>query len=359
MDISVLKIQQTDREISAPPPKRRRLGVEAGVEDPGSSLSVDFEPRHHNTREKVPSANTTRLFSWNINGIDLFLPNTSKKITSFFKPTTSRSSLASSRSSNPRPNGQYGHLPDEVEQPSLRGFLARHKWPEVLFLQELKIKHGDTKALAAILASINNPLACRSNSQESVGDTGHTYTLITVLPRDRCNARGLGGSGKLYGVGTLLREDFAREWVACVREVGWDYEGRVSVVELKSPAHSPVTKHNEDVGGKTREASKENERSKPVALVNVYAVNGTSSPYRSPRTGAVIGTRHDRKLDFHRLLRDECICLQERGYHVVVAGDMNVARGVLDGYPGLRTWPRQHCVNWADFGRKFFWKGGE
>lgn len=39
---------------------------------------------------------------------------------------------------------------------------------------------------------------------------------------------------------------------------------------------------------------------------------------------------------------------------MVVAGDLNIAREPRDGFPNLRTVPRQHCVNRADFEEKFF-----
>lgn len=159
-----------------------------------------------------------------------------------------------------------------------------------------------------------------------------SYTVDTVLPRDKYNAKGF--QGKLYGVGTILRTDFARRYVTRVRSVDWDLEGRVSVVETCNP-------HGE----------------RPLALVNVYAVNGTSAPYKSPQTGKVVGTRHDHKLAFHSRLRDECLLLESRGFDVVIAGDLNIARGPLDGHPNLRTWPAQHCRNRADFNAKFF--GGE
>lgn len=120
-----------------------------------------------------------------------------------------------------------------------------------------------------------------------------------------------------------------------MREVAWDLEGRVSVVELKP-----------GVG-------------KPLALINVYAVNGTDAAYRDPRTGRVVGTRHERKREFHSLLKDECLRLEEMGFEVVVAGDLNVARERVDGWPRLRERPEVHCVNRADFNEKFFGEGEE
>lgn len=269
---------------------------------------------------------TIRIFSWNINGIDPFLPTQSTKITSFFQP------------SNP------SQQPTPPKSPSIRAFLARHGFPEVLFLQELKIQPSNPKPIAALLTSLNTPL----NPSDDALSPSRTYTLHTSLPRDKYNARGFGG--KLYGVGTILRADVAQSLVARVRDVPWDLEGRVSVVELHSLSPLPTTTPPSP-------SPQPNSLAKPLALLNIYAVNGTAAPYRCPTTGRPHGTRHDHKLAFHARLRDECLALEAIGFRVVVAGDLNVARGALDGWPGLRTWPRQHCVNRADFNGKFFGRG--
>jgi exonuclease III len=284
-----------------------------------------------------------RLFSWNINGVGPLLPSQTTKITSFFKPLDAISDDDIAAARRPRLSG-------------LRAFLSRHNWPEVLFLQELKIAQGDTKAVAALLSALNTP----SNAEDGKASPAdsRTYTLDAVLPRDRFNVRGF--QGKLYGVGTILRTDFAREHVACIRDVDWDREGRVSIVELKKKEKkntSQVMDPQQQQHDNNDETYDDDDDYKPLALINVYAVNGTSAPYRSPRDGRVtdtITTRHDHKRAFHSRLRDECLALEAQGFHVVVAGDVNVARGLLDGYPNLRTFPREHCANRADFNVKFF-----
>lgn len=58
----------------------------------------------------------------------------------------------------------------------------------------------------------------------------------------------------------------------------------------------------------------------------------------------------------HKLLAAECRALQADSFGVVLAGDLNIARAPIDGYPDLRTFPRQHCVNRADFEHHFFGK---
>lgn len=279
-----------------------------------------------------------RLFSWNINGVQPFLPSPTTPITSFFKPVPKQLEQTID-----------GELPSRDSEPGkptsagspLRTFLARHEWPEVLFLQELKINRQDQKTPTALLSALNTPLG--PNDQITASST---YTLDVNLPRDKFNARGFGG--KLYGVGTILRRDFASQHAATVRHAEWDLEGRVSIVELQRPSNGHLTRETESGQQSDKDTSH------PLALINVYAVNGTSAPYRSPENGQTIGTRHDHKISFHCKLRDECLHLEERGFDVVVAGDLNVARGRLDGHPNLRTWPKQHCINRADFNTKFF-----
>ena len=113
--------------------------------------------------------------------------------------------------------------------------------------------------------------------------------------------------------------------------MSWDVEGRVLVIETKAVDKVPK-----------------------LAIFNIYAVNGTELPYKDPNTGHTSGTRHDGKLRVHALLQAECRELEKTGFGVILAGDMNIARARLDGYPNLRTFPKQHCLNRADFEAKFF-----
>ncbi|OCL02112.1 DNase I-like protein [Glonium stellatum] len=283
-----------EQEITPPPTKRRRLSPPITVDSP--TLALDIPRRNKGT---------IRIFAWNINGIAPFLQ---PSITKFFHRTRS-SSVASSHSSS-----SLASAPSS--QASLRGFLRRHQWPQILLLQEVKINPQDTRSQKAVLTAINTP--CDSN------DDGPAYTVHFTLPRDRHNARAFGG--KVYGIASIMRRDFSDSAVETVREVDWDLEGRVHCIELRQQ----------------------------LAVFNVYAVNGTDNPYRSPVTGAVAGTRHDRKLAFHRLLVEECKRYEARGWKVVLAGDFNVARSVIDGWPNLRTYPEQHVRNRADFNAKFF-----
>ena len=77
-----------------------------------------------------------------------------------------------------------------------------------------------------------------------------------TLPHDPHNAQGSGG--KVYGIASIMRSDFRDAAVERVREADWDLEGRIHCVELRQQ----------------------------LAVFNVYAVNGTDSPYRAPRPRA-------------------------------------------------------------------------
>ena len=109
------------------------------------------------------------------------------------------------------------------------------------------------------------------------------------------------------------------------KEVSWDLEGRVLLLEIPN---------------------------RKVVVLNVYAVNGTENPYRNPQNGEIIGTRHDRKRAFHTELKRECKGYGDRGWKVVVAGDLNIARSPLDGFPGRRM-GEAHIKNRRDFEEKF------
>jgi exonuclease III len=241
------------------------------------------------------------VYSHNVNGISPYLQT---RITGFF-------------SSKECDAGVCGGEPS-----SLRGFLRRHGWPTLLFLQEVKISPDDRATITGLEKAVS---ADRESGEPH-------YVVRTCLPSDKHNARGFGR--KVYGVASIIREDFFDDCVDSVRTVEWDREGRIQIVETK--AFGPMPK---------------------LGIINVYAVNGTDLPYKHSETGAVIGNRHDRKLLVHAHLASECRTLETNGYGVIIAGDLNVARSAMDGFPKLRTFPPQHCVNRADFEAKFFARG--
>lgn len=235
------------------------------------------------------------LYSWNVNGVEPLLQTSIK---AYF---SSAEYSSSSFHSTP-----------------LRDFLRRHCWPALCFLQEVKIRPNDASTMRAIQRAV------------TLGEGGSPeYEVHFCLPSDKNNVRGFGG--KVYGVCSLIRKDFAMKSVDRVRSVDWDQEGRFLVVETKATERMPK-----------------------LAIFNVYLVNGTDNPYRDPSTGDVLGSRHDRKLQVHKLLQSECRRLEQEGFGVIIAGDINVARSPLDGHPKLRVFPHQHVVNRMDFEKRFF-----
>lgn len=193
----------------------------------------------------------------------------------------------------------------------------------MLLLQEVKIAPQDMKTQNAVRTAVNSKLPL----EQCFSVKGPLYEAQFTLPSDRYNARGFNGNGKVYGVCSIFRSDLRKSYDVNIRTVDWDNEGRISVIELASK------------GAK-------------LAIFNVYAVNGTDNPYRDSVTGDVRGTRHDRKLEVHQLVMQECMYLEQEGWDVILAGDMNVAPDTRDGYPKLRSFPKQHVLNRADFHRK-------
>lgn len=191
----------------------------------------------------------------------------------------------------------------------------------MLLLQEVKINPEDVATRSAVKRAL------LPDSKAFHGEPA--YKAHFCLPKDKHNARGFGR--KVYGVCTIIRQDYYDRAVDRVRECDWDLEGRILICETKADEKAPK-----------------------LAIINLYAVNGTDLPYKDPHTGQVVGTRHDRKLQVHALLQAECRQLEADGFQVILAGDMNIARSSLDGHPSLREHPRQHCVNRADFERRFF-----
>ena len=163
---------------------------------------------------------------------------------------------------------------------------------------------------------MNNPIEHETDDDT----TGPMYEASFSLPRDKYNATGFGG--KVYGVCTLVRRDVQNQ---TVKMVDWDLEGRLLVCEISNLR---------------------------LVVINVYAVNGTDYDYRDSETGKVIGTRHDRKREFHTLLANEIRGYEAKGWHVLVAGDFNISRSRNDSFPQLRT-GEEHVRNRADFERRF------
>lgn len=153
--------------------------------------------------------------------------------------------------------------------------------PDVLCLQEIRMRPGDVDDITAMRGLLPG------------------YQCHFALANDPRNVRFRGG--RAHGVATYVRG------TAIAATPAWDREGRVVVTS---------------VGG--------------LAVVNLYAVNGTSRPYVDPDTGVHRGTRHEHKQRFQTQLLDLAAELRAAG-DVVLAGDWNVSRSAADVTPRLRT----------------------
>jgi len=164
--------------------------------------------------------------------------------------------------------------------PALPTIVEEFGRPEVLCLQELRIRERDGQAISALERSLPS------------------YRCHHSLPRDPRNVTFRGG--RMYGVATFVQG----RWRAEVPS--WDLEGRVVLV-----------------------------RRPGLAIVNVYAVNGTSKPYFD-NAGCIAGDRHELKRRFQSSLMDLARELRKDGA-VIIAGDWNVSRTAQDTHPRLRT----------------------
>lgn len=158
--------------------------------------------------------------------------------------------------------------------------------PDVLCLQEVRVRPQDSALIASMRAALPG------------------YDCHCALNHDLHNGGFRGG--RAYGVATWLREGFN----ARALRYTWDTEGRVCVSGL--PAQR-------------------------LAIVNVYAVNGTSRPHFDHDRGAIHGDRHAFKQAFIARVADEMTALRAHGLRLVLIGDWNVSRTRLDTTPRLRT----------------------
>jgi len=188
-----------------------------------------------------------------------------------------------------------------------------------------------------------------NDTEEENADSGPEYDVWFGLPRDKFNARGPGGNGRVYGVCMLVRRDVAQREGVRVREVEWDQEGRVLALEI--PGASAGDGSKTGAGGGVDGVGAGQGSGGGLVVLGVYAVNGTTLPYRDPSTGTIMGDRHAHKRRFHTHLKDEVVRYEGDGWDIVVAGDLNVSRSSLDSYPSQRM-GAEHVANRADFERK-------
>jgi exodeoxyribonuclease-3 len=171
-------------------------------------------------------------------------------------------------------------------RPSLGEIVATLGAPDVLCLQEIRIRPQDETLIASARAALPG------------------YGCHLALNRDPENARFRGG--RAYGVATYVRERLD----AGHSVLAWDREGRVLITKLAA------------------------ER---IAIANVYAVNGTARPYYDHELGRVQGDRHAFKRSFNQRLMHACAELRQQGFQLVLIGDWNISREKIDTYPRLRT----------------------
>jgi exodeoxyribonuclease III len=160
--------------------------------------------------------------------------------------------------------------------------------PDVLCLQEVRIRPGDAPEIAAMASALPG------------------YACHYALCNDPWNAKFRGG--RAHGVATYLRTELRP---VPLPPPSWDHEGRVVAVALPELA---------------------------LLIVNVYAVNGTDRPYYDPQTGEASGDRHA----FKRRFQAELISyLREirADQQLVLLGDWNISRQRLDTWPRLRDEP--------------------
>jgi exodeoxyribonuclease-3 len=184
---------------------------------------------------------------------------------------------------------------------SLADVLDGLRTPDVLCLQEVRVRPRDRVLVERMRSALPG------------------YHCDYALNHDMRNATWHGG--RAYGVATWARTDFDPAPLT----FDWDREGRVVVSRIDS-MH--------------------------LAVVNVYAVNGTSRPYWSHELGRFDGDRHAYKRRFIEQLASEAAALSAAGLQLVMIGDWNVSRTRLDTWPRLRT-EEPHATARAAFNDRF------
>jgi len=172
-----------------------------------------------------------------------------------------------------------------ADDAGLPGLHARLGSPDVLCLQEVRIRPQDQALVARMHAALPG------------------FSCHASLNHDPHNGRFRGG--RAYGVATWSRAELA----ATALRFPWDTEGRVIVSGLPSQR---------------------------LAIINVYAVNGTSRPHWDAGRGGPHGDRHQFKQHFIERLGEEARALQDSGLDLVLIGDWNVSRARADATPRLR-----------------------
>ncbi|CCM01599.1 uncharacterized protein FIBRA_03659 [Fibroporia radiculosa] len=178
-------------------------------------------------------------------------------------------------------------IPPGTNLSLLSDLLSRNNFPDFVCLQEVRARQTDKQWISGLKAAPTWNLA------------EPKYTMYSSLSRATRGQRH-------FGVVTYTRRP---DLVAVAREVDWDAEGRVLILEMKNG----------------------------WALINVYALNGSEFMWRDPLGKVPPKTRNERKREFNQLLLEECRAMQARGLRLVLIGDFNISLTKRDCVPRLRT----------------------
>ena len=278
------------------------------VSPSGGSLSAKSSPK----RAKLPNDGLS-ILSWNIENPAPYL-SIAPAAGNIGKYFTKKSTPSASPSKAKAPGSS-------ARESTLRDIFAAHGYPQICCLQEVRAFSKDKDMIRSLRLSAN-PTALEDSSdsdEEAAAETkdgGPRYTAHFSL----CKAK---GGGKRFGVATYVSSEFKHQYTA--REVDWDAEGRLVIMEVPSIN---------------------------LAIVNVYALNGSDFPWKDPLTGIAKGTRNERKREFNRLLTGECRTIQDKGYRIIAIGDWNITRTEQDCYPHLRT-QEPHALARKEFNEIF------
>jgi exodeoxyribonuclease-3 len=171
--------------------------------------------------------------------------------------------------------------------PALREIVEAWGGPQVVCLQEIRVRPKDAELVRAMEQALPG------------------YACQYALCDDPRNVTYRGG--RAYGVVTYVKKRFT---AARGRTAAWDREGRVVITEMPS---------------------------QKLAVINLYAVNGTSKPYYDHELGRIEGDRHAWKRRVNRHIMGEAEALAARGMRLVLVGDWNISRTAIDTHPRLRT----------------------
>lgn len=257
-----------------------------------------LSPTASSSAKRAKSANDSiSVLSWNVDTPAPYLTSTPApgSLGKYFTKKTS--------ASTPPRKPQLSASP--AKSPTLRDIFAAHGFPQICCLQEVRALAKDKDMIRSLRASANPA----GGAESSDSDDADRFATQAAGPRytahfSLCQAK---SGGKRFGVVTYVSSDFKHQYTA--REVDWDAEGRLVILEIPKIS---------------------------LAVVNVYALNGSDFPWRDPTTGVVKGTRNERKREFNRLLMREFQSVHEKGYKIVAIGDWNITRTEKDCYPSLR-----------------------